>query len=202
MTMRLSGKPTGLISPPGAIHPWNFLVEAIAGGDTESLAALYSSSRSLVYAIALRHLGDPADAEDVTLDVYLYVWRSAQLFDEKRGSALAWLATITRSRAFDHLRARARRSAREQAMGDEESFQSADDPEGDLQASELEARLRRALGSLPRPQRQALELAYYQELSQTQVALRLGEPLGTIKWRMRSALTKLRSLLTESNAAA
>jgi len=162
------------------------LLQRLAAGEREALAAFFDRYASLVNALALRILGDPAEAEDVVQEVFVQVWRQAERFDRERGTPEAWLCTIARSRALDRRR---RRTARR-----EDPAESGRDG-GVPPHTADELAVRQALARLPPEQREALELAYYEGLSQTEIAVRLSAPLGTIKTRMRTGLIRLRARL-------
>jgi RNA polymerase sigma-70 factor, ECF subfamily len=162
------------------------LVRRLAAQDQSALAEFYDRFASLVNALALRILRDSSDAEDVVQEVFLQAWRQADRFDASRGSPEAWLCTIARTRAIDRLRRRAARR--------EEPEESAPPPSGAPRNEEALA-VRKAIDGLSDDQRRALELAYYEGLTQTEIATRLGEPLGTIKTRIRTAMIRLREAL-------
>lgn len=173
------------------------LVERLRARDQMALDTLYERYSKVVYAIALRIIGQPADAEDVVVDSFWQVWQQAESYDPTRGQLRAWIVTIARSRALDRLRV-LRRSplaeAEEVNVAGREIVAN-DDPEQSAWLSQQSSIVRGALAALPHEQRQALELAYYHGLSQSEVAERLGEPLGTIKTRMRLGMMKLREQL-------
>jgi RNA polymerase sigma-70 factor (ECF subfamily) len=162
------------------------ILRKLRTGDAQALGDFYDLYAGLVNGLALRILRDAAEAEDVVQEVFVQVWRQAQRFDPTRGTAEAWLCTIARSRALDRLR---RRTARR-----EEPSESAP---GSTEAPRTEEALvvRKALEGLTTDQRKALELAYYEGLTQTEIAARLGEPLGTVKTRIRTAMLRLREVL-------
>ncbi len=175
----------------------NDLLHAVAGGDEAALAACYDRYRLILFGLIIRILHDREEAEDVLQEVFLQVWRRAGDFDEARGRAFTWLVTIARSRALDRLR-----SAGSRARLGEEAAQMPREEVGDaeLDAVKSEARtiVRSALAELPEEQRRTLFLAYFEGLTQTEIAARLGDPLGTVKTRMRSGMMKLRELLGQS----
>ena len=169
---------------------WEALVRRLAGGDDEALGELYAASSWIVSGVASAIVRDSGDAEDVVVDVYLQVWQQAQQFDERRGSARAWLKTITRSRALDQLRRRPSRACEVdlEPVADELMM-----PTDDHRRFEV----RDALAKLGHEQRQAVELAFLAGLSHAQVARRLRLPVGTVKSRIRAGLSKLRVLLRD-----
>lgn len=170
------------------------MLERVAGKDPQALAELYDRTAPAALALAARILGDRSEAEDVLQAVFTKVWQEAGRYDATKGSPMAWLFSWVRNGAIDRLR---RREALQRA-----TTQSADrapaapDTHGGHDASaEERERLAKAVANLPADQRQVIELAYFDGLSQTQIAQRLGEPLGTVKTRVRLAMTKLRQAL-------
>lgn len=174
-------------------------LRGIADGQTRALGEFYDRHAGVLYALATRILKDAAEAEEVVQDVFVHVWRHAKTYDRTRASARGWLLMMTRSRAIDRIRARRARPGTGPATSDAAGLSRLADssPAQDAALIDLEsiARLKAALGELPEPMRVALDLAYYEGLTQSAIADRLGEPLGTIKTRMRTALTKLRAAL-------
>jgi RNA polymerase sigma-70 factor (ECF subfamily) len=171
------------------------LIRSIAGGDQQALSALYDSTSRLLYGLVLGILNDTGAAEEVLLDVYTQVWRQAERYHEARGTPLAWLTTIARSRAIDRLRAG--RTEQQRTAPLDLSIQTAntENLEEALAVREVQARVRRALGTLPAEQREVIELAYYSGMSHSEIASRLSLPLGTVKTRVRSAMMRLREVL-------
>jgi RNA polymerase sigma-70 factor (ECF subfamily) len=170
------------------------LLERIARGDTAALGLLYDRYAALAFGLAMRILRDPGVAEEVVQDAFLNAWRRASSFRPDRGEPRTWLLSIVHHRAIDRLRG---------AAGQRAELDLADAPEpvdrADVWAEtwvglEREA-IARALAALPEEQRAAIELAFFGGLTHAEVAERLGEPLGTVKGRIRLGLTKLRTLL-------
>jgi RNA polymerase sigma-70 factor (ECF subfamily) len=162
------------------------LLRRLAEGEHEALGEVYDLYAGLVNALALRILRDTADAEDVVQEVFVQVWRQATRFDPSRGTPEAWLCTMARTRALDRLR---RRTSRREDSSDQS-------PPGSVAPKTEEAlAVQKALQGLSPEQRQALELAYYEGLTQSEIATRLGEPLGTVKTRIRTAMIRLRESL-------
>ena len=172
------------------------LLAGIAAGSQVSLAELYDLTSRQVFSLAHRILKDSHAAEEVVLDVFLQIWKSAASFDPARGRALGWMLTIARSRSLDALRSRTVRSAREEDLRRESPrVDGAIQPcEGAAQA-DVSKRVATALAELPPEQARALELAYFQGLSHTEIAAILGLSLGTIKTRIRLGMLKLREKL-------
>jgi len=172
------------------------LLQAVARGDESALTALYDRYRLILFGLILRILHDRQEAEDVLQEAFLQVWRRANDFDRSRGRTFTWLVTIARSRALDRLRMLGSRSRLIDPDNETVSHEVVD-PAQDMARSEEGAIVRRALGELPDEQRQTLLLAYFEGLTQAEIAQRLGDPLGTVKTRMRSGLSKLRELLRD-----
>ena len=177
------------------------LLRAIARGDEGALAGLYDRYSAILLGLLLRILHDRQEAEDVLQEVFLQVWRRAADFDEARGRGFTWLVTVARSRAIDRLRSLDARARAAQAAGREVQDETTDATD-DVLHSEQRAVVQAALARLPEEQRRALLLAYYEGLTQTEIAARLNQPLGTVKTRMRSGLIKLREMLREKMQSA
>jgi len=179
------------------------LVARMATGDESALAAFFDRWHEVVSAMVARILRDADDADDVVEEAFWQVWRQAPRYEAGRGSVQTWLLTIARTRALDRLRAMRRR--REESLEDDAASADAraagtntptpDDPAVGAEHSERMALVRTALQRLPAEQRSALELAYYDGLSQSEIAEQTGQPLGTVKTRVRMALQKLRQAL-------
>jgi RNA polymerase sigma-70 factor (ECF subfamily) len=170
------------------------LVQAIARRDKDAFEQLYRRHSALLFALGLKILGDRADAEDVLQDTFIQIWKTAESYDSNRGKALGWLIMLTRSRAIDRLRSRGTRARATEAAG----LEPRDDgplPGQRASASETQRIVRGAIDALPAEQRTPIELAYFWGLTQTEIAQRLGQPLGTVKTRMRAAMLRLREQL-------
>ena len=175
------------------------LLPAVAHGDLAAFEALYDRYSSTVYALLLRILGNAEDAQEVLQETFVKVWTSAQMFDSVRGSEVSWLISIARSRGIDRLRSRKVRGDREHDAGRELSIQSnfvsRNDGVDHVIRSQERVAVRGALSELPEAQRVALELAYFEGMSQSEIAEKLNEPLGTVKTRMQLGMKKLRERL-------
>ena len=173
------------------------LIRGAAGGDQQALASLYDATSRTVYGLLLRILADASAAEEVLLDVYEQVWRQAAAYSRERGTPLAWLTTIARSRAIDRLR----RGRREQQQTDPldcvaaTAHSTAASAEDEVRVGEVRAVVRAALDSLAPEQREVIELAYYGGMSHSEIAAARGLPLGTVKTRTRLGLMRLREML-------
>jgi RNA polymerase sigma-70 factor (ECF subfamily) len=177
------------------------LVARIAAADERALGELYDRYGRMAFSLAAAMLPDAADAEEVVADAFAQIWRSAANFDPGRGSVIGWVATIVRTRTLDLLRSQRRRSRaieRATAMSEDGAAPMLSHAEmADRAAERNDARVlvERSLVELPPPQRTVIELAYFGGLSQSEIAERLSEPLGTIKTRMRAGMEKMRAAL-------
>jgi len=194
------GEPERAKSPPepaGKVAATDFdLVADIARGRNEALSELYRRYSNLLLALAGRILRNADDAEEVTQEVFLYVWRKARCYDAVRASVSSWLVLITRSRSLDRLRKLQRIGCLEEEYQHETPPPGRAEGFGLVLGQERAVRLRQALERLPMPQRRALELAFFHGWTQKEVAERTGVPLGTIKTRTFLAMKKLRRELT------
>ena len=154
------------------------------------MTALYDRYSPIVYAVALRVLGDTARAEDVMQEIFMRLWRKPQLFDGTRGSMGAWLAVVTRNRAIDSLRRHKPETPIENVV-----LTAAENLEDSTERNLIASRVRALLQEMPMEQRNAMDLAFFQGLSHAEIAQKTGEPLGTVKTRIRSALIKIRKEL-------
>ena len=174
------------------------LLSAIARGDRQAYRALYERYAPILLGLLSRILGDRGEAEDVLQEVFLQIWKKAGDFDERRGRALHWLATIARNRALDRRSTiESRRRLAPVAVPDT-AHQQPLDPVEAANVAEEARHLHRALAQIPEAQRQVLLLAYFDGLSQTEIAERVGLPLGTVKSHARIGLTSLRDFLAAS----
>lgn len=172
------------------------LIAKVAEGDPDAVAALYDATSRLIYGLILRILRNADTAEEVLLDVYTQLWRQAHLYHPERGSPLAWMTVIARSRAINRLR----RGDNEQQLSD--SIENASQvrsiegsPEDASVIAERSRLIRSAVAALSPEQREVIELAYYSGMSHSEIALKLGSPLGTVKTRIRLGMTRLRERL-------
>ena len=166
------------------------LVAAIRNGNQEAMAELYDRYSSVVYAVALRVLGDTSAAEDVLQEIFMQLWRKPGAFDASRGNLAPWLAVITRNRAVDVLRKR-----RPQSELEDTTLTVDPDFAGEADRGLIVEKVRSALQAMSSQQRSALEMAYFEGYSHSEISAKTGEPLGTIKTRIRSGLMQLRKLV-------
>jgi RNA polymerase sigma-70 factor (ECF subfamily) len=178
------------------------LLELILRRHDSALGEIYDRYGRLIYTIALRITGDRETAEEVVQDVFQNVWQAAGGFQAGLGSFSSWLFGIARHRAIDATRSKRERArTREQNLNDDIPLAADTDIERTVDQSLLRDTVRKALKELPNSQRQAVELAYYGELTRVEIAEKLGEPLGTVKTRLRLGLIKLRDLLSALDVA-
>lgn len=170
------------------------LIHAITLGDEQAFTFLFDRYNSTLLGLLLRILHNKAEAEDVLQEVFVQVWQHASNFDETRGRVFTWLVTIARSRALDRLRSLDSRE-RTVTRASYETMENVSDGVDDAITSQQSEMVRRALGEIPEAQGQALLLAYFEGLSQSEIAARIGTPVGTVKTRTRDGLRKLRKLL-------
>src|ERR1700749_665591 len=156
------------------------LVARIRAGDQQAMSELYDRYGKVVYAVALRVLQDAAGAEDVLQDVFLQLWRNPDAFDASRGSLAAWLSVISRHRSIDRLRKRRPETDIEDCV-----IAGGPDLRDETERSLIIEKVRGVLAEMSPDQRKALELAYFEELTHTEIAEKTGEPLGTVKTRIR-----------------
>lgn len=164
------------------------LILAVRLGDQKAMGELYDRYSSLIYSVALRVLGETGAAEDILQEVFMQLWRKPAAFDAARGSLAAWLAVIARHRAIDALRKRKPETDLEDVIVSVEP-----DLAGGAERKRAAEQIRRKLGEMPELQRSALEMAFFEGLTHSEIAAKTGAPLGTIKTRIRTALTTLRA---------
>lgn len=169
------------------ISPDLAIVNGLKSGDQRAMAELYDRYSSIVYSVALRVLGDTGAAEDVTQEIFLQLWRNPGAFDAARGSLGAWLAVIARNRAIDSLRKRRPETDIEDVV-----ISVAPDLAGEAERSRAAEKIRSVMGTMPAAQSSALTMAYFEGLTHSEIATKTGEPLGTIKTRIRAGLITLR----------
>jgi len=175
------------------------LLASIGKGDEQAFSQLYDHSSTLLYTLAFRILGNQDEAGELLQDVYLEVWRKVARYDIGRGTPIAWLITLTRSRAIDRLRARTVRGRNAAVPLDDVVASRLADLGPSPYETQADQELRMAGGTaitgLPAAQQQAIELAYYEGLSHQEIATRLNQPLGTVKTRIKLGMSKLRESL-------
>jgi RNA polymerase sigma-70 factor (ECF subfamily) len=177
--------------PTIALH----LIQQVAKQDRDAFSQLYDRFSTLVFSLAMRMLKARSDAEDLLQEVFVQVWRQAQNYSAERGSPEAWIINIARSRAIDKIRSIRRMQKSFVLTDDPARAESPENVESSAAESETRLTMNSALANLPDPQRKVLELAYFDGLTQNEIADRLAEPLGTVKTRMRSGIQKLREIL-------
>jgi RNA polymerase sigma-70 factor, ECF subfamily len=191
----LSPVPSGDASPEGTGTPLAELLRRSARGDEQSFAALYDLTARRLYGLVLRVIRDPAQADEVTQEVYLQAWRTASRYDEQKGSALSWLMTLAHRRAVDRVRA-AEAASRQDTTYHQRTQVVPHDATAEAAETSIEARrVRTALTELTTVQREALELAYFGGYTHTEVATMLDLPVGTAKTRIRDGLIRLRDAM-------
>jgi len=170
----------------------------LAAGETEALRHVYRAFSGPIYSLLLQMLGRPEDAQDLLQEVFAKIWTDASNFDARRGAPIAWAITITRFKAIDRIRSNNRRTRLREALETQAATRSeprAAAPDREMLSREDASAVAVALKELPDDQRQAIELAYFRGLSQSEIAGHLGQPLTTIKGRIRRAMDNLRDSL-------
>lgn len=169
------------------------LVHRLLQRDVRAFEQLYDRHSRLVYGLVLRILQQASTAEEVVQDVFLQLWRNASLYDTSRGPFVPWLLTLARNRALDHLRLKSERQRRREDQTEElPPLALAPDFEGSIDEKRRVSRVRELMASLQPQQKRALELAYFEGLSHSEIAAKLQEPLGTVKSWIRNGLLKLK----------
>ena len=185
-----------LVSAPAAEHADRHLIERLARGDGEALGEIYDRHGRRVYSLVLRIVRDQGDAEELVQEVFAQAWQQSARYAPARGSVAAWLLTMARSRAIDRLRARRSRPDLDQPESIPDPPDDAPGAEELLDEATRAAGVRSALNALSMMERLAIELAFYEGYTHTEIAERLEQPLGTVKTRIRQGLLKLRDQLT------
>lgn len=163
------------------------LLGRVRAKDQKAMGEIFDQYATMVYSVALRVLKDPAQAEDVMQDIFLQVWNNPDRFAQGRGSLGAWLAVVARNRSIDVLRQR-----RPTEPCDEVVLPAVKNLASEVERNTMMAKVRGALKNLPQEQQKSLELAFFEGLTHSEIAARTGDPLGTVKTRIRSALASLR----------
>ena len=181
-------------SESSGVSPDAALVHRLLQRDVRAFEQLYDRHSRIVYGLVLRILQQAATAEEVVQDIFLQLWRNASQYDTTRGPFVPWLLTLARNRALDHLRLKGERQRRREDQTEElpPVFISAPDFEGRIDQKRRAARVRDLMASLQPQQKRALELAYFEGLSHSEIASKLQEPLGTVKSWIRNGLLKLK----------
>lgn len=189
-------RPISHISAEGVAPADEALVASVCRGDEDALAALYDRYAASIYSLALRITGDRLTAQEVTQDTFLRLWKHAAMFDRERGAFGAWLFAIARRRALDVLRSRQRQAKIADGTFISDGGTLPEPAQADASEQIVLAQvIGHAVAALPLAQRQTIELAYFGGLTQQQIATQTGEPLGTVKSRMRTAMETLRTRL-------
>lgn len=176
---------------------WAALVQRVAAGDQLALHGLYDRTHRLVFTLTMRITRNRETAEELTLDVFLEVWKRAAAYNAANGTVLGWIMNLARSRAIDRLRFDQRRKRVDPCIDGEAAEQEPSDWQDTLELKQQAHALRAALATLTADERQAIETAFFSEMTYAEVATRFNESLGTIKTRIRSGLHKLRRALSE-----
>ena len=174
------------------------LLERVAAGEESALRRVYEQTSPVIFALVNRILRDRSEAEDALTDAYVQVWRQAARFDRAAGSAFAWVTMLARTRAIDRWRAKERREARSQefqALTELQLLDSAPCPSERSDGRERAQAVRRAVAALPGEQRRLIEAAFFSGLTHSELAESFGQPLGTVKTRIRAGLSALREAL-------
>jgi RNA polymerase sigma-70 factor, ECF subfamily len=168
------------------------LIARVRSGDQRAMTAIYDRYSPIVYSVALRVLSDTSAAEDVMQEIFMQLWRKPHMFDGSRGSMGAWLAVIARHRAIDTLRRRKPETDVEDVV-----LSSIHSLESDTERNLIVAKVRKLIQTMPGQQQQALQMAFFEGLTHAEIAQKTGEPLGTVKTRIRSGLISIRKELAD-----
>lgn len=188
----------GTLFAVGALLGSRELIALVARGEPEALRSLYEEFAGRAMAIALRILGSVPEAEEVVQDTFVEIWRRASEYQAQRGAPSAWVAAMARSRAIDRVRERRRGEAASRSMASEPRPETTPSPSETASRREERAQVHAALAALPPDQRRTVELAYFQGLTQREIAQTTGDPLGTVKTRIRLGMEKLAQSLGET----
>lgn len=172
------------------------LLAAIRDRDERAIASLYDRYGGIAFGLAYRIVGERNAAEDVVQEAFLSVWRRAVSYETGRGSVRTWVLSIVHHRAIDRLRGVAGRARHDVALDDFERIIAVDDPWRDVEVGVQREVLQSGLATLPREQREAIQMAYFEGYTQQEIATAMNVPVGTVKGRLRIGLQKMRSLLT------
>lgn len=189
-------EPAGSKFPATRMADLALVLARIARQEQSALAELYDETAASVYGLALKIVRDATTAEEITAHVFAQAWSKASSFDPARGGPMAWLMSMTRNRAIDVLRMRRREPTWTELGAADQVSDPGPDPEEGLSLDQRRRLVRTVLASLPVEQRELIELAYFGGFSHGQIAARLALPLGTIKTRIRAAMTRMRAQLT------
>ena len=179
------------------------LMERIVQRDAAALETLYDRYARPVYSLVLRISQQPASAEEIVQDVFMQLWRNAKHYQVTRGPLEPWLFTVARNRALDFLRLKREKQRRREDSVDFDLPPSAvvqPDPEGAMDQSRRAEKVRTLMNSLPEPQRRAIELAFFEGMTHSEISTAIGEPLGTVKSWIRGGLLRLRESLEEAGS--
>jgi RNA polymerase sigma-70 factor (ECF subfamily) len=176
-------------------------MDRLRAGDLQALEELYDRHTPLLYALVMRIVGRAADAEEVLQDIWLHAWKRAETWEPGRGTVVAWLLTLARSRAIDRIRSVAARRRAETATPPPEPPVERDEPATSADERRRRERIAAAMATLAPQQREVLELGYFGGLSQSEIAARLGAPLGTVKSWTRQGLMRLREVVPQEEPA-
>jgi RNA polymerase sigma-70 factor (ECF subfamily) len=189
----------GILSAATQPIPDSTLIERMMAGDEAALSIVYDRYSAMLFGMLMRILDERGAAEEVLQDLFLQLWHNAGRFDAARGSLPAWLLVMGRNRALSRLRGRGRHEVTEEEDGAYANvFVSSQNLEEEAVRAELMRSVGAALSSLAPEQRQAVELAYFEGMTQSEIATRTGAPLGTVKTRVRAAMQTLRQVLSEN----
>ena len=179
------------------------LMERVLQRDSAALETLYNRYGRPIYSLVLRISQQPGSAEEIVQDVFLQLWRNAKQYQAVRGPLEPWLFTVARNRALDFLRLKREKQRRREDSTDFDLPPSAvvqPDPEGEMDQSRRAEKVRMLMNSLPEPQRRAIELAFFEGMTHSEISAAIGEPLGTVKSWIRSGLLRLRESLKEARS--